>query len=314
MHQVRVFVNPKASHSTHHHWKEQLERRLFRSQVDFVTPRSAPELETELDRAIQEKVDVVVSVGGDGTVNTLVQKLGGSDTSYLVIPGGTANDFARELGVVGNLEQAIQMIREGRFRHMDLIKVNGKCMATNGGIGFASSVASQVNHLRQKIPAFQYLMKGLGGKTYEVVLGALLLGKRLEYFDIRMDVQDQSYQVRTPLLLVNNQPEIAGSFKIAPRTKQSDGRFNVCVFLHQTLRELIKSIWAIRKGMDPAQDRQVLSLEVESLKLENLNGENLSFFGDGELFSKSSQFQIEIIPNALKVYAPLSKGKVEWAY
>ncbi len=72
MQKVRVFLNTRASQGQSRDWQSLIQRQLFRSELDFVSPRDENALKAEIDRATADKVDVIVSVGGDGTFHTLI--------------------------------------------------------------------------------------------------------------------------------------------------------------------------------------------------------------------------------------------------
>ena len=93
MQKITVYLNKKASNTSYNHWKKKITRQLFRSHLIFKTPSSIEELNQSLKEDIEEKVDAIISVGGDGTANTVIQNIAGFGGSLLVIPAGTANDL-----------------------------------------------------------------------------------------------------------------------------------------------------------------------------------------------------------------------------
>jgi len=302
MHKVRVFLNKQASGGeASAHLMEILGKRLFRSQLEIISPSSLEELKTELDRAVHEGVDVVVSVGGDGTVNTLIQHLGGSQTAFLIVPAGTANDLAREMGVLGRLDKAVSKIRSSEPERIDLIRINDKLMATNGGLGLSSQVASRVNDLRKQIPFFKDIMHLMHDRIYTAMLGFELFGPSLQYYDFEVESEEFTGRVHTPLLMVNNQPALGGKFKIAPDTMNNDGKFNVSIFTHKTRLEFTKALAKIRfnKGPD-VDDPHFISFETSRIHVKTY--QPILFYGDGETLEFSKDFEITCSPNALKVF------------
>ena len=98
MQNISVYLNQRASHTSFKYWKNSIDKSLFRSDITYRTPKDLEELRLNLLADIEGKKDAIVSVGGDGTVNTLIQSLAGKDIGLLVMPGGTANDLATALG------------------------------------------------------------------------------------------------------------------------------------------------------------------------------------------------------------------------
>lgn len=304
MQKIRVFLNEHASQGAERDWKKLIRERLFRSDLEFIAPETHEDFLKEIDRATRDQIDVIVSVGGDGTIHALIQKLADKNICFLVLPAGTANDFARSLGVQSmQLDEVLSVVREGTAKLIDLVEINGALMATNGGIGFIADVATRVNHFRRTIPGFRKAMQYAKQETYVAVLIATIVFNSIEYFQIKVTCDQFQGVIRTPLLMVNNQPMIAASFPVAPKTKHNDGTFNVTIFLHQKTSDLLASVARIRRGISPENDPLILSFETTAVTFEALDGKNLQFIGDGELLSTAERFDISIRPKALNVFA-----------
>lgn len=304
MQKIRIVLNEHASQGAERDWKKLIRERLFRSELEFITPTSHDDFLKEIDRATRDQIDVIVSVGGDGTIHALIQKLADKNISFLVIPAGTANDFARSLGVQSmRLHEILSSVREGTPKHIDLINVNGSLMATNGGVGFVAEVATRVNLYRRTVPGFRKAMTIAKQETYGAVIVATILTKNYDYYNIQVTCDQFTGIVRTPMLMINNQPMIAANFPIAPSTKHNDGKFNVTIFLHQKSADFVASVLRIRRGVNPENDPLILSFETTAIQFESVDGKKLNFIGDGELLSSSERFDISIKPNALKVFA-----------
>ncbi len=305
MHRVRVFLNGAASSSRSQDWRGEIQKPLFRSRVEFVTSGSREEFEGELRRAAEDNVDAVISVGGDGTFNTVLQGLATSKTSFLVVPAGTANDLARELGISKRLKRAVECIRRNEVSDIDLLSINGRYMATNGGIGIVSDVALHINGWRNQIPGFRSLMTGLHHHVYSLGLAGHLLTHSYRYYHVRVESKEFTGDVKTPLLFVNNQPYIAGSFPVAPETNNSDGTFNVTIFVHPTWTEFMTAVVRVQQHLPLDHDKNVISFETAKVTLLSLDeSTELSFFGDGEELSKARELEVKIHPKALRVFRP----------
>ena len=98
MHEISVYFNKIAGNSLGRSWEDEIRSSLFRSDLSFNYQDTLEELNQKLKKDLADKKDVIISVGGDGTVNTIIQQMAGTQSELLVIPGGTANDLASELG------------------------------------------------------------------------------------------------------------------------------------------------------------------------------------------------------------------------
>ncbi|RZA24361.1 MAG: hypothetical protein EOP10_10135 [Proteobacteria bacterium] len=303
MQKVRVFLNQQASQSAERDWQALIRQCLFRSELEFVTPQSPAQFDSEIDRATKDNIDIIISVGGDGTIHALIQKLAGKQTAFLPLPAGTANDLSRSLGLQGlRVHDALINVRRAKPKPIDLIDINGRLMATNGGVGIVADCATQINELRQTVPGFRKIMNFAKGEIYGLILGSKLL-QGAQRHEILIESDELSGQFSTPMLLINNQPSIAARFKVAPNTKHDDGTFNVTVFLHKRTTDFIASVYRIRQGVPPENDPLIRSFETKAIRFKCLDGKKIDFIGDGELLSVSDVFDVSLRPKALLAFA-----------
>lgn len=302
MQEISIYLNERASHATELCWENEIKRRLFRSVLHFHKPTSLDELHKSLEQDIERKVDTIISVGGDGTMHTLIQKLAGQDIGLLVIPGGTANDLANELGTIKKLEKVMSWVRDRELKRIDLVAINGHLMATNGGLGLGGEVADKINKLRAKVPLFKRLMKMTGKSIYPFFAATEILDPNLAYHKLKVTCDQFEGVVETPGLLINNQAQLGGSFTVAPQTLNDDGKFNVTMFTQKNRGRLIQCLWNMGQGMDPAKDAGVITFETNSLEVELLDENPLQFFGDGEVIETSRHWKIDLLPQSLLVY------------
>ena len=304
MKNISVYLNLKASNGSHD-WKGVINNSLFRGQILYPITHSIEEMHESLDRDIKNNVDAVLSVGGDGTVHSIIQKLAGTDIGLLVVPGGTANDFSRVMGTNTNIKIITQAIKLNTRKKIDLITINGRFMATNGGLGFASDVAFDIDELRKTYPHFKKLMKFLGKNIYNLFVAKKMLKKEILSYKFKIVSKDFNEVVNSPLILINNQPILAGSFEVAPNTNNQDGTFNVMILKHQNRLELISCLLKILNGNFPYDDKNIISFETKEVNIDLLDAESkISFFGDGEIFDKASSWNVKCIPAALNVFSP----------
>jgi diacylglycerol kinase family enzyme len=303
---ISVYLNPHASQAMHKFQAEELKKYFFRQEIRFQSPETKDELIELIKKDREENVECIFSIGGDGTAHTIAQHLIGTKTKLLVLPGGTANDFAAEMGTNLNLKNLAGIFHARSTRQVDVIKVNERFLITNGGIGIAYKVAQEVNKLRQDMGAFKKLLRTAGKHTYALMFIKQIMTSKFELHDVYMDSPDMPLldkRVRSPLILINNQPRLAGKFPVAPETKNNDGKFNVTIFLHKNKLDFIKSSSAFLRGQYPHGDKDILQFETDSLKMLSLNDKDLNFFGDGENFTPGRELDISVIPKGLEVYS-----------
>lgn len=304
MAKISVYLNGHASRGDSRYQAEEFQKFFFRHQLTVNSPKSVEELNACINADVANGVDYVFSVGGDGTANTISQNLIGKKVKLMVLPAGTANDFATEVGVSGSLKRISAIFNAQTTRQVDAININGRYMISNGGIGMASEVAKTVNDLRKTSPLFKKMMKTFGKETYSLVYAQKVLASRFSARSLLIESPDSPLldpRVKSALVLVNNQEYIGGKFRVAPRTKNDDGKFNVTIFLHTNKTDLLKCTVQMMAGRYPHNDPNLISFETDKLSINALDNKELDFFGDGENFSASKIFDISIARKALDV-------------
>ena len=302
MHKAVVFLNHRAGQHQRNNWVEAIQEGLFRSEVTFVSLGDTEETHNAFSKIRDNVYDTAISIGGDGTIHSIIQEVVGTRARFLVLPGGTANDLSTQLGHHKSLQKSLEMVRLDHWTSIDLVKVNDVYMATNGGLGLVGNVAASAERYRNRIPAFLNLMSHLGHRIYSTVLGVKLLRGDADPYRFEIRAKEFSGIVETPVLLVNNQPYLAGRFPVAPETCNQDGRFNVSIFFHRKMVDLALAIDRVRRHIPPVYDPNIVSFETESLEIRSLEGSvEPTFFGDGESMGSAKLFQVSIIPQALRV-------------
>lgn len=168
--------------------------------------------------ACSEGYDAVVAVGGDGTLNEVVNGAVGTDVPVGVIPLGTGVDFSRTTRMPRNPAAALDVILAGRVRRVDLGVVNDRYFCNVAGTGFDALVADRVN---------QYGSKRGGIIPYLKAVFQTLFSYQNAPFKISVD--DETFEVTSLLLAVGNGRYYGGGFKICPDADIGDGRFDVCI-------------------------------------------------------------------------------------
>jgi YegS/Rv2252/BmrU family lipid kinase len=237
---TRIFVifNPAARGE-----KSQRVRRFLDAkagpQVALAPTQSAGDAKRLAARAVQERYDVVVAAGGDGTINEVINGLGTSGLPLGVLPLGTVNVFAKELGIPGKLDAAWALIEAGQARTIDLA-----CAEAGGpprffmqlaGVGFdARAVRAASWELKKKIGPLSYIWAGL--KT---------LSEQHSQIEVAIN---GAAPVRGFAVLVGNGRFYGGRFRLFPEARLDDGLLDVCVFENGGLLDLARYGQGLLRG------------------------------------------------------------------
>ena len=133
-------------------------QKLTRNVVIKLT-KGPGDAEAQTERAIEQGFDTVVAAGGDGTVNEVVNGLASSQVALGILPMGTVNVFAMELGIPFNLALAWKVIRAGKVRAIDLPSANGHHFVQMAGIGLDAEVVQRNSRsIKQVLGPLSYLL------------------------------------------------------------------------------------------------------------------------------------------------------------
>jgi diacylglycerol kinase (ATP) len=304
MAKISIYLNSKASQSGGSYSQEEFRKYFFRHDVNVHSPIGIDALNEQINSDLGNGTEYIFAVGGDGTANTISQNLINKKIKLMVVPAGTANDFAKEVGISSNLKKISHIFNAQSTKRVDAININGRYMISNGGLGMANEVAKTVNKLRKEQPGFKSVMKAFGKHTYSTIYAQQMLARPYATRSIMIESPDSPLldpRVETPLILVNNQEYIGGKFRVAPGTKNNDGKFNVAIFTHKNRFDLMRCTLMMMSGKFPKNDKHLITFETDSLVLNAVDGLPLEFFGDGESFAPSEILNISIAKEALEV-------------
>ena len=279
-----------------------LKAKFAHSPVD-IEETAYPQHATDIARqAVEENVDTIVAVGGDGTVNEVLNGIVGTDVVLGIIPTGTANDLASLYHIQTNVAKACDIILERRLHRADVIGVNGWYYLTTGGVGLPCEVASIANTIKRSGMIGKRLTQILGSKLYILAVLCALVKKNTRRNLLTLPWNGCSIRVDALSFMMNNQSFLGKKFLMSPGAVNDDGMFDICLIENSKSRvQILSLLIQVRTG------RHIYSPSVKTWRAGELvvDAENpLTFFGDGEIFQKVSVFKIKIFPRALNVIVP----------
>jgi diacylglycerol kinase (ATP) len=253
-------------------------------------------------RAAASGADVVVAVGGDGTVNEVINGVVGTQTAVAVLPNGTANDFAGQMRITEKNMLAVSELSACWTRRVDLIRVNNWYFVTVGGLGLPCETLERAEYLKHDTTLVGRLCRALGSGAY--LLSLLSLCGTLSRPRGRVTVEsERGCFTCDPLsLLVANQSRLGHSFTVAPKAINSDGRCDL--FIIERSSRITQTIRAVGQTIGPLRHEPDNIIRLQSSHLVLSCEEPTRFFGDGEVRLEEHRFDIEVIPRALRVLVP----------
>ena len=235
---------------------------------------------------------VVVAAGGDGTVNCVAAALAGSDAVLGVLPVGTLNHFARDIGLPLELEPAVRVIARGRTTTVDVAEVNRQVFLNNSSLGFYPAMVTQRERLR-KVGLNKWLSMSLvSAKEF----------LRFRHIDVWMTLDGVEYRRRTPLLFVGNNEYTVHGTDLGTRARLDKGRLFLYLAPGLTRWGLVRMTWAALRGKvrDAPEFEEFCVTEVAVAFRRKSAWVSL----DGEVRRMRGPLNYRIRPGALKVCVP----------
>jgi len=245
----------------------------------------------EARRATERGYDLVVAAGGDGTLYEVINGL--SEQSYIpklgILPMGTSNDFARSIGIPKSLEGALEVIKNGTTRKIDIGKMNSRYFINIAGGGVLTELTYEApSKLKTALGQLAYYIKGIEKLP------------SLRPYSLTFEVDGKNKKEKALIFLVANSNTVGGFENLAPNARMDDGLFDVFILKSCNLMELARVMTLLTKG-EHIKDPKVIHFQTDNLIVRA--EEDVLINLDGELGGTApSHFQmlkqhIEIIVN-----------------
>lgn len=266
-----------------------LDLNLFDYRIAFTEgPLHAVELTKD---AVNNKTDIVVAVGGDGTVNEVASALVNSDTRLAVVPYGSGNGFAMHLGLGRNPQKAISFLNDTKELLIDSCRVNEHFYVNLAGVGFDARVAYELK--TSKTRGFQAYFKN----SFEQGIKYKNQIYKIQYDD------SETVEAKFLSITVANASMFGYNFTIAPNADLSDGVLDV---VH--IKDAPK--YKYFANMHRFLNRTILKTPLTHLKFAKKisikSDQPMYYHVDGEGMIGEDELVFSILPGSLKVLVPIN--------
>lgn len=256
--------------------------------------RSGADVTELARRALSNGARAVVAGGGDGTISTVAGALVGTGRPLGVLPLGTLNHFAKDLGIPLDLEEAARNICEGRTLDVDVGEVNGRVFVNNSSIGLYPRIVRR----RKKLQARDGI-----GKWSAFLRSSLAVLRRYPFMNVRLDADGQEIARKTPFVFVGNNEYQVENLQLGARSCLDAGHLSLYV-AHRTgrLGLLRLAMHALFGRLQQAEDFDALC--AREIWVETRRPKRIPVATDGEVNVLSTPLHFRIRPGALKVIVP----------
>ena len=286
---IVFIINPIAGGKNKNHFSKVIANHLNTSKFEYELIQTESEKHAyELTKtALLNGAELMVAVGGDGTINEIGSALIGSTATLAIIPYGSGNGLARSLKIPMNTIQAVKLINQFKTAKIDAAKLNEHYFFNMSGMGFDAHIshvfAKDKNRgLLGYIKATFSELKNYRSKNYEIIID----GKTLK---------EEAF-----ILSVANSSQYGNEAHIAPRAELQDGLLDLVIVKPFPL--YLMPLLALRMFLKTAdRSKYLISLQGKSIKI---NRNNNVIHLDGEPKLVRENIEIQILAEAINVIVP----------
>lgn len=239
-------------------------------------------------QCIEANVDIVVAVGGDGTINEVATGLVHSDTTLGIIPAGSGNGFALHLGMSRDLKKAIKQINKAKSIRIDTCTLNGSFFINVAGLGFDAQVAYHTKKDKKR-GFFNYFKK------------TLQLSSKYKPEELSIEIDGKVIEGKYAAAVIANASKYGYVFTVAPFAKLNDGLLDIILFKDAFVpRYFFEAYRFVNNSIHKSSLAETYNGRVIKIFSKNQSYYHL----DGEGYDQATEFVIEVIPDSISVLSP----------
>jgi len=233
-------------------------------------------------------IDIVVAVGGDGTVNEVAQGLVGTETVLGIIPTGSGNGLSRHLNIPMNIQRALEIINKGKVLKIDTANLNEDLFVSVAGVGFDASIAKK------------FAKSGERGflSYFKITAGSYRSYKARKY---RLIIDGNELKRKALLISFANSNQFGNNTSIDPKASIDDGFIDVCILQRIPFwKTILVAPLLFIKRFDRTPFIEIIrAREVQVIRKK---GKRIHLDGDPKKITRD--FTVKVNPGSLNVLVP----------
>jgi len=259
--------------------------------VEITAARGGEELRRAVAAAIAAEPPAIVAAGGDGTVCSVADALAGRDLPLGVLPLGTLNHFAKDVGLPAGLDESVRVVLAGHTERVDVGEVNGRVFLNNTSLGLYPLIVRQRAQHRVHGPA----------KWIVAAFAALQEIRRHREITVRIVIDGKETVRRTPIVFVGNNRYHAGGRDLGSRESLQSGHLAIYVVKGRGRRHLLHLAAKMLAGIGYRDELEVVLTDAATIEA---GPSRIELAVDGELEHFDAPLEYRIKPGALRVLVP----------
>jgi diacylglycerol kinase family enzyme len=262
-------------------------------QAELVLAHGGEQMFEAVDRARDTGMDLVVAGGGDGTQSAVASRLVGTPLVQGVLPMGTLNHFAKDLGIPLKIEDAVRALANGRVREVDVGEVNGRVFINNSSIGLYPEIVRE-----RELQQFH-----LGKSKWRALASATLHATEgRPGMAVKVDAEGEEQVRRTAFVFIGNNRYVMEGLAIGERSTLDAGELALYLGRRRGRWALVElALRALLKRLRQDEDFEMVT---GSGFVIDTTRDRIRVATDGEVTMMDTPLRYRIRPRALKVMVP----------
>lgn len=282
-------VNPNSGNAKHEISIEFLQSK-FSPKDEIILKETAYQFHAKelVQEAIKQNADVVVACGGDGTINEVASALVHTTIHFGIIPAGSGNGLAANLGIPKDINKAIEIIKNSAVRTMDVGRVEDKYFFSNLGFGIDADIIKTYEQNQKRtitgyVDASVKTLKNYKSKLFRLYIDDVIIEKNFYY------------------LFCSNSNVAGYGISFTPNADLSDGLLDLLMIEDlDVFEQFYFSVLVLAKKIDLMNKARYK--QVKKFTIESLEDSKISYQLDGEFQTTNSlKVKVEVLPNALNI-------------
>lgn len=275
--------------------KELLRRCLGGSGLPYemIETRTGDPVSEIVKGRLPDGFDRVVAVGGDGTVSAVAHALEGGDVPLGIVPAGTGNLVARELGIPLSIEESVALVagKASRLRRIDAMRIGGRTYLLNAGVGINAEVIDQTSRLGKSL---------FGRSAYVGTAVWKVLQAKPQRLEVTVDGETRVYHATD--VAISNCGILAKALNPnGPDVRADDGQIDICILCMKTPLEY--PWYYFLKRVAPQRVNKIMHEIVARCRVTVRSDAPLVVQADGDIIG-TTPVEVEVQPLALAVLVP----------
>ncbi|MET0422314.1 MAG: diacylglycerol kinase family protein [Actinoplanes sp.] len=261
------------------------------------TPEDPGKGQTE--QAVRDGAELIFACGGDGTVMAVVTALAGTDTVMAVLPAGTGNLLAANLGLGSDPATGLEVALEGGRRRIDVGVLDDQCFAVMAGMGFDAQMLEGTSDTAKK---------HIGWLAY---VGGAVKHLRDRPMRARIVIDGGKPKLRRPrAVIIGNVGRLQGGVRLLSKADPADGKLDVAILSPKSLTHWVRLAWAVVRRQDRVPQMETYTAERVEIHSRSIQQRQL----DGDVIEPGRTMKVHVKPGALLLCVPVPESDPDLAF